>query len=241
MTIVLTEITKIYNLGEREVRALDGISIKIAVGEFVAITGPAGSGKSTLVNILGGLDRPTSGSYKIDGEEVVRDDNGPAKNRRQWRLGFVFQNFNILPRMTLLQHVMLPLIHTDITKEERRERAALALNSVGLGDRMRFHPNELSAVHRQQIAIARALVNEPNIMLADEPAGHLDAQDSSAIMKLFSRLSRQGRTIIAVHHNDHIAGLAQRVIAVRNGRLASNESTAETGNCLFGRERRGSF
>ncbi len=217
--IEIENITKVYQMGETEVRALDGVSLKIDDGEWAAITGPSGSGKSTLMAILGCLDSPTSGSYKLDGLDVakMRDDELAAVRNK--KIGFVFQQFNLLARTSALENVELPLLYSSVN--HRRDRAKAALEAVGLGDRIKHRPNELSGGQQQRVAIARALVTEPSILLADEPTGNLDSKTGAEIMKLFSELhSQRGITVIFVTHDPNIAANAHRVIHIRDGQIA---------------------
>ena len=222
MSIELKAITKIYQMGDNVVKALGGVSLSIADGEFVAIMGPSGSGKSTLMNILGCLDRPTSGSYKLDGSEVANLSDDALAVARNKKIGFVFQNFNLLSRMPTLQNVALPLVYAGVEKKERLERAFRALSMVGLGDRVHHLPNELSGGQRQRVAIARALVNDPSIVMADEPTGNLDTKSSLEIMDIVCGLNKSGRTIILVTHEPDIAAFAKRTILVRDGFIVSD-------------------
>lgn len=222
MTIQLCDIKKVYQMGETEVAALAGVSLDIKEGEFTAIMGPSGSGKSTLMNILGCLDRPTSGSYILDGHEVAAQSDDELAETRNKRIGFVFQNFNLLPRISALQNVALPLVYAGIDKNERLKRAAKALEAVGLGHRLDHQPNELSGGQRQRVAIARALVNEPTIIMADEPTGNLDSKSGVEVMGIFQALNDEGRTIILVTHEPDIAEHARRVIHVRDGLIVQD-------------------
>nr|WP_092074166.1 ABC transporter ATP-binding protein [Dendrosporobacter quercicolus]NSL47711.1 ABC transporter ATP-binding protein [Dendrosporobacter quercicolus DSM 1736]SDM79889.1 putative ABC transport system ATP-binding protein [Dendrosporobacter quercicolus] len=223
MGIVLNEVKKHYQMGGEMVAALDGISLEIKKGEFVAIMGPSGSGKSTMMNILGCLDRPSSGSYLLDGREVATlNDDQLAKTRNQ-RIGFVFQNFNLLSRVSAWDNVALPLVYAKVDGRERLDRAAAMLDSVGLNSRKNHLPNELSGGQRQRVAIARALINDPSIIMADEPTGNLDSRSSIEIMKLFSTLYQQGRTVILVTHEPDIAAYARRAITVRDGLIISDK------------------
>lgn len=224
MTIALTGISKRYTMGDAIVTALDNIELNIGKGEFAAIMGPSGSGKSTLMNILGCLDRPTSGSYTLDGDEVAHLSDDQLAITRNRKIGFVFQNFNLLPRMSALQNVALPLVYAGVVKEDRRERAAEALRKVGLGDRMHHRPNELSGGQRQRVAIARALINQPSIVMADEPTGNLDTRSGEEIMTLFHELHRAGCTIILVTHEPDIARQAKRIIHIRDGLIISDQA-----------------
>jgi len=218
--IEIEQVTKVYQMGETEVRALNGISLTIGDGEWVAITGPSGSGKSTLMAILGCLDSPTSGSYRLDGLDVaqMRDDQLAAV--RNQKIGFVFQQFNLLARTSALENVELPLLYSS--QNHRRDRAKAALEAVGLKDRMGHRPNELSGGQQQRVAIARALVTEPSILLADEPTGNLDSKTGKEIMELFSNLHRtRGITVIFVTHDPATAANAQRVIRISDGMVAA--------------------
>jgi putative ABC transport system ATP-binding protein len=218
--IEIEQVTKVYQMGETEVRALNGVSLTIADGEWIAITGPSGSGKSTLMAILGCLDSPTSGSYRLDGMDVaqMRDDQLAAV--RNQKIGFVFQQFNLLARTSALENVELPLLYSS--RNHRRERATAALEAVGLQDRLGHRPNELSGGQQQRVAIARALVSEPSILLADEPTGNLDSKTGKEIMTLFSDLHRtRGITVIFVTHDPAIAANAQRVIRINDGVVAA--------------------
>jgi putative ABC transport system ATP-binding protein len=223
MTIALTDIKKIYKMGDNTVNALDGVSLDVEAGEFTAIMGPSGSGKSTLMNILGCLDRPTSGSYLLDGQEVATLNDDQLAVTRNKKIGFVFQNFNLLPRMSALQNVALPMVYAGKTLEERLQKAEKALAIVGLDSRKHHRPNELSGGQRQRVAIARALVNDPAIIMADEPTGNLDTKSGNEIMAIFSDLNAQGRTIILVTHEPDIAESARRVIHVRDGQIIRDE------------------
>ncbi|HEY3426300.1 MAG TPA: ABC transporter ATP-binding protein [Negativicutes bacterium] len=223
MTIALTEVTKIYQIGDSRVAALDGVTLRIAASEFTAIMGPSGSGKSTLMNILGCLDRPTTGSYQLDGQEVATLNDDELAVTRNKKIGFVFQNFNLLSRMSAHQNVALPLVYAGASKAERNERASQALNIVGLSNRMQHQPNELSGGQRQRVAIARALVNDPSIIMADEPTGNLDTKSGDEIMAIFKELNQQGRTIILVTHEPDIAEYARRVIQFRDGLIVHDD------------------
>ena len=223
--IDIADIQKIYEMGDTEVRALDGVSLRIDPGEYVAVMGPSGSGKSTLMNIVGCLDTPTSGSYKLRGTEIrERDDDELARIRNQ-EIGFVFQTFNLLPRADALHNVELPLIYAGKPSAERRERAKKVLTMVGLGDRMHHRPNELSGGQRQRVAIARALVNSPSLVLADEPTGNLDSKTGLEILGLMDEIHQQGNTVILVTHEEDVAARAHRIVRLRDGKIESDRKT----------------
>ena len=222
--IEVYNITKVYLLGEVRQEVLKGITLSIERGEFVIIMGPSGSGKSTFMNILGCLDTPTSGIYRLDGKDVAGLSRDALAEIRNKKVGFVFQNFNLLPRMTAIENVELPLLYNGLSKRERIERAREALRLVGLQNRERHHPNQLSGGQQQRVAIARALVNNPSIILADEPTGNLDTAASEEIMALFTELNaKQGITIILVTHEPDIALYGQRIIRFRDGRVVADE------------------
>lgn len=221
--IQVSDLTKIYSTGAHPVAALKDVNLEVKAGEFVSVMGPSGSGKSTLMNLLGCLDTPTSGSYKLDGIEIsTLDDTGMARVRNR-KIGFVFQNFNLLPRMTALRNVELPMLYAGITARERVSRANSALERVGLADRVNHRPNQLSGGQIQRVAIARALVNEPAVLLADEPTGNLDTRSGEEIMAIFQDLNRGGATIMLVTHEREIALHSARIIQFRDGRLVGDE------------------
>ena len=223
--IDIADIRKVYEMGDTEVRALDGVSLRIDPGEYVAVMGPSGSGKSTLMNIVGCLDTPSSGSYKLRGTEIrERDDDELARIRNQ-EIGFVFQTFNLLPRADALHNVELPLIYAGKPSAERRERAKKVLTMVGLGDRMHHRPNELSGGQRQRVAIARALVNTPSRVLADEPTGNLDSKTGLEILALMDEIHGQGNTVILVTHEEDVAARAHRIVRLRDGKIESDRKT----------------
>ena len=216
-----------YVMGSEVVRALRGVDLEIAKNDYVAIMGPSGSGKSTMMNLIGCLDTPTAGQYWLNGIEVSQMSDDELARVRNREIGFVFQTFNLLPRATALHNVELPLVYTGIAAKERRERAAHALESVGLGERMTHRPNELSGGQRQRVAIARALVTEPSIILADEPTGNLDSQTSEDIMKVFADLHiNRGQTIVMVTHEHDIADHAARVVTLHDGLVNSDKRKA---------------
>ena len=223
MTLInLNGIYKIYNVGGEEVRALDGVDLKINKNEYLAIMGPSGSGKSTMMNMIGCLDTPTSGIYEFEGEKVHIMDDGHLASIRNRKIGFVFQTFNLLPKASALHNVEIPLVYANIRKEKRIEMASGALKSVGLEDRMHHKPNELSGDQRQRVAIARALVNNPSIILADEPTGNLDSKSGHEILAIFDDLHAQGNTIILVTHEDDIAKHAKRTIRLFDGKITED-------------------
>lgn len=218
--IIRTEqLTKAYVLGEMEVPILHGIDMVINQGEYVALMGPSGSGKSTLMNIIGCLDVATSGSYFLDGIDVGNCDKNDLARIRGEKIGFVFQNFNLLSRETALENVELPLVYGTTSKQNRKHKAVQALEAVGLTHRMSHRPNELSGGERQRVAIARALINDPTIILADEPTGNLDSKSGRQIMEIFDQLHGEGRTIIMVTHGEDIAARAGRILTIRDGYL----------------------
>lgn len=221
--IELQHIQRYYKMGTELLFALKDVSIEIQKGEYVALMGPSGSGKSTLMNVLGALDTPSDGKYILNGTDVsdmVDNDLADVRNRE---IGFVFQTFNLLPRLSALDNVALPLIYAGVKKEDRNKRAAEVLESVGLGDRMHHKPNELSGGQRQRVAVGRALINNPSIILADEPTGNLDTKTSVEIMQLFEDLYNQGNTIIIVTHEEDIAQRAKRIIRLRDGLVEDAE------------------
>jgi putative ABC transport system ATP-binding protein len=219
--IEIEDVKKLYRMGEIEVPALNGVSLQIQQGEMVAITGPSGSGKSTLMNIIGCLDTPSSGSYLLDGVDVSKMTDDEQAMVRNKKIGFVFQQFNLLPRTAALDQVELPMVYAGAA--DRKERALEALQSVGLGERVHHRPNELSGGQQQRVAIARALVNNPSIILADEPTGNLDSKSGVEIMNIFKSLNRdKGLTIILVTHDPSVADQAQRAIRVRDGQIVDS-------------------
>jgi len=215
--IEIKDVKKIYEMGDEKLFALNGVSFNIEKKEYVAIMGPSGSGKSTLMNIIGCLDTPSSGEYFLNGKQVSDMDDNELAHIRNKEIGFVFQTFNLLPRSDALHNVELPLIYSGISRHERIKKAENALISVGLGDRMKHKPNELSGGQRQRVAVARALVNNPSILLADEPTGNLDTKTGEEIMALLSELNNNGNTIIIVTHEEEIAKHADRIIKIRDG------------------------
>lgn len=220
--IDIKNITKLYEMGVEKLYALKGVDVVIERNEYVAIMGPSGSGKSTLMNIIGCLDTPTSGDYVLNGKDVHEMDDDELAEIRNKEIGFVFQTFNLLPRSNALHNVELPLIYSGLSKHERIKRAEESLANVGLADRMKHKPNELSGGQRQRVAVARALVNNPSIILADEPTGNLDTKTGEEIMALFSVLNKKGNTIILVTHEEDIAKHANRIIKIRDGMIESD-------------------
>ncbi|HLH79083.1 MAG TPA: ABC transporter ATP-binding protein [Chthonomonas sp.] len=219
--IEVTNVHKIYRMGKTEVHALRGVSVSIRRGEFVAIMGPSGSGKSTFMNIVGCLDTPTRGSYKLDGIEVAKLNDNQLAEIRNRKIGFVFQTFNLLARTTALENVELPMLYSNA--RNRRQMAIRALEIVGLGERLHHKPNELSGGQQQRVAIARALVNDPPILFGDEPTGNLDSRTSEEIMAIFQRLHREGKTVVLVTHEPDIAEHAERIIRFRDGKVVADE------------------
>lgn len=226
--IEVKDLTKVYAMGDNEVRALDGVSVRIEKGEMTAIMGPSGSGKSTLLAILGCLDVPTSGSYALDGTNVEKMSDDQLADIRSQKIGFVFQQFNLLARTSALDNVMLPLVYRGLSTKERRKKAEEALEKVGLAERQHHRPNELSGGQQQRVAIARALANDPAILLADEPTGALDSKTGTDIIRLFQNLHRDfGQTVIYVTHDPFIARHTKRVVRFGDGKLVSDEVIAQ--------------
>jgi putative ABC transport system ATP-binding protein len=221
--IEIQSVSKIYNLGQTVVKALDNISLSIYENDYISIMGPSGSGKSTLMNIIGCLDVPTKGDYKFNSELISEMNDNQLANIRNQKIGFVFQTFNLLPKLNAMQNVEVPLIYSSLGKKDRTERVEEALSIVGLQDRMTHKPNELSGGQRQRVAIARALVNKPSIILADEPTGNLDSKSGNDILKFFSKLHKAGNTIIMVTHEESVAKLSKRRIDIFDGKIARDE------------------
>jgi len=227
MALIETQdLWKTYQMGTEEVHALRGVSIAIERGEYVAIMGPSGSGKSTLMNLIGCLDTPTRGSYLLNGKQVSQMNDDELARIRNEEIGFVFQTFNLLPRATALHNVELPLVYAGVPAKERQARASAALEQVELGSRMTHRPNELSGGQRQRVAVARALVNNPSILLADEPTGNLDSKTGAEIMALFEKLHQAGNTIVLVTHEADVAAFAYRTIHIRDGQVENDVKRA---------------
>ena len=220
--VEVIDIAKVYGSGEHEVRAVDGVSLTIERGEFVAVMGASGSGKSTLMNIIGALDVATSGTYRLDGVDIGELDDDALSLVRNRRIGFIFQSFNLIPRMSALVNVELPLMYRGVARSERRRRALDALASVGLADRTHHQPNQLSGGQQQRVAVARALAMEPALMLADEPTGNLDSRSTADVLDLLHRVHAQGGTIAVITHEEEVAARAERVITLRDGRIAAD-------------------
>ncbi len=221
--ICTTNLIKDYDLGKVKVRALNGIDLSIREGEFVAIMGPSGSGKSTLMHIIGCLDSPTGGQYQLDGTLVSELEKNELAAIRNGKIGFVFQSFNLLPHLNILKNVELPLMYAGLGQKQRTAKAKQILDNVGLSDRLRHKPSELSGGQRQRVAIARAIVNDPAILLADEPTGNLDSQAGGDILEIFSRLHRDGNTVIIVTHDKAVAQRADRIIRIMDGKIANGD------------------
>jgi putative ABC transport system ATP-binding protein len=221
--IDIQDLRKVYIMGEEEVQALGGVSLTIERGEYVAIIGPSGSGKSTLMNILGGLDRPTSGAYRFEGEDVSGFSDDELADFRRQRIGFVFQSFQLLPRLSALQNVELPMIYAGMAPKERRARAAELLERVGLGARLGHRPTQLSGGQQQRVAIARSLANRPDLLLADEPTGALDTSTGEEVLALFEELNAGGLTLAVVTHDPEVADMAHRRVSFRDGLIVSDE------------------
>src|SRR5215216_4706368 len=234
--IELRNVSKIYHLGGEQIRALDDLSLDIDAGEFISIIGPSGSGKSTLMHILGCLDTPTHGTFRLDGIEIQNATKRSLARIRNEKIGFVFQFFNLLPKLTVSQNVELPMIYSGVSARERRERAIAALEAVDLANRARHRPSQLSGGQQQRAAIARALVNNPRIVFADEPTGNLDSHTGEAILSLFRRLSTEGRTIVLVTHDPEIAAVTPRRIEIRDGKIAQRVDLTLAGVDRHGQE-----
>ncbi|MBQ6958467.1 MAG: ABC transporter ATP-binding protein [Bacteroidales bacterium] len=225
--ICMEGVKKLYRSGDNVVKALDGIDLRILEGEYVAIMGPSGSGKSTLMNMLGCLDTPTEGLYLLDGCDVREMDDDQLSAVRGRKIGFVFQSFNLLPRLNALENVALPLLYARVGKEERLQRAAEVLHQVGLAERASHLPDEMSGGQRQRVAVARALVTHPALILADEPTGNLDTATSEEVMKLFDAIHRKGNTVLLVTHEEDVARHARRIVRLRDGKIESDENLHE--------------
>jgi len=225
--IQVNDVWKTYQVGQQQVHALRGLTVDIGQGEYTALMGPSGSGKSTLMNMLGCLDTPTSGRYLLAGEDVGTLDDDALADIRNRRIGFVFQTFNLMPRYTALENVALPLVYAGAAKADREARAREVLEQVGLADRMDHRPNELSGGQRQRVAVARALVNRPDLLLADEPTGNLDTKTSLEIMALFGEIHTAGNTVVLVTHEEDIATNAHRVVRLRDGAVCADERKAQ--------------
>ena len=225
--IELDSVSKVYRVGVEKICALDALTLGIAENDYVAVMGPSGSGKSTLMNILGCLDRPTGGQYYLDGKLIHRLGGHALARIRNERIGFVFQSFELLPRLNALHNVELPLLYSGLGWLARRRQARAALDRVGLTDRIKHRPNQLSGGEKQRVAIARALVVQPRLLLADEPTGNLDSRTSDEILALFDRLHAEGQTIVMVTHEEEVAAHATRILRMRDGRLASDLTAAE--------------
>ena len=223
MILTLNGIYKNYLTGSMEVPVLKDINLSVEEGDYLAIMGPSGSGKSTLMNIIGCLDKPTSGQYLFDGVDISRQNDAALSKIRNSGIGFVFQNFNLLPRQTALENVELPLLYAGIRKKKRREIAMEALEKVGLGDRMDFFPTQLSGGQKQRVAIARAIANKPKILLADEPTGALDSKSGDQVMELFSQLNSEGMTIVMITHEKAVAECANKTIVIYDGEIKTME------------------
>ena len=228
--IQTSDLSKTYQMGTEIIRALQGVDLTVADNEYVALMGPSGSGKSTLMNLLGCLDTPTSGTYSLGGERVDRMTDAELAKIRNQKIGFVFQTFNLMPRLSAQDNVALPLVYAGVSRARRAERAADMLDAVGLGDRMHHKPNELSGGQRQRVAVARALINDPSIILADEPTGNLDTKASIEIMALFDDIHARGNTVMIVTHEPDIAEYAHRVVRMRDGVIESDERQVPNGN-----------
>ena len=225
VVIKLVDIMKVFIMGDTTLNALDHVNLEVESGDFLAIMGPSGSGKSTMMNILGCLDRPTSGQYFLDGREISQYDNDELARTRNAKIGFVFQNFNLLSKLTAQANVALPLVYAGVGEEERMERAKIALQNVGLGQRMDHKPMEMSGGQRQRVAIARALINNPAIIMADEPTGNLDTKSSYEIMDIFKAMNAEGKTVVMVTHEPDIGAQTKRILVMRDGHLHSDERT----------------
>ncbi|MEC8442389.1 MAG: ABC transporter ATP-binding protein [Cyanobacteriota bacterium] len=220
----LNGVSKVYGTGDLEVKALDHLNLTVLHGDYMAVMGASGSGKSTAMNILGCLDRPTSGSYRLNGTAVEQLDDDALADVRNQSLGFVFQQFHLLPHASAMENVMLPMVYAGVPLEERQERAAIALERVGLGQRLENRPNQLSGGQQQRVAIARAIINRPSLLLADEPTGALDSSTTSEVLELFDELHRQGITLVMVTHEDDVAARARRIARFQDGRMVSEPS-----------------
>jgi putative ABC transport system ATP-binding protein len=230
--IELEDIEKTYVAGSVETRVLKDISVRIEAGEFVAIMGASGTGKSTLMNILGCLDKPTAGHYRLDGTDMVSLDDDALSHLRNNKIGFVFQKFHLLDRATSLRNVMLPLIYAPEYPDDARVRAEKALAAVGLADRMTYMPSQLSGGQQQRVAIARSLIRNPSLLLADEPTGNLDRRSGLEVLAIFQQLHRQGRTILLVTHDEAVARYAQRILVLRDGTVAEDHPVAQPSDAL---------
>jgi putative ABC transport system ATP-binding protein len=220
--ITIKQMTKVYGMGGTIVRALSGLNLQVSEGEMIAIMGPSGSGKSTLMNMIGCLDRPTAGEYMLAGKEVGQIDDNDRAEVRNRHIGFIFQGFNLLPKLTALQNVETPLIYRGISAKKRREVAMGALKVVGLGERGHHKPSELSGGQQQRVAIARAIASQPSILLGDEPTGALDSRTGQEVLAIFPDLNRQGRTVVLVTHDEHVAAHCKRVVVLRDGKIVED-------------------
>jgi putative ABC transport system ATP-binding protein len=232
IVIGLKGITREFNLGDETIFALKGIDLDIRKNEYVALMGPSGSGKSTLMNIIGCLDTPSAGQYFLNGNDVSKKHDDELAAIRNKQIGFIFQTFNLIPRLTTLENVALPLIYAGWSKKEREARALEVLDQVGLGDRVKHKPNELSGGQRQRVAVARALVNNPSLILADEPTGNLDSKTSYEIMKLFEEIHTHGNTLIVVTHEEDIASFTHRIVRMRDGLIESDQQNSKIRNAM---------